>query len=448
MTKGYSLALAPAVQWHEGMMLSPQHFQQSDLRHHQILSHQLMLSSYYHWGVYSLKLDPIVLPDGLVRILELEALLPDSLIVHYTANMVDIPPLEIDIKSLKTDTPKQEITIHLAIPEYLEESSPVIGEFPRYYSVEGQETKDINLDDNVIRIPRLFPKIFLHAGDQPPARCHSFPILKMTFTEETFVRTDYLHPCFFVEKDTLLWESVAEVVQKMREKATYLSEKWQNQIGTPMLQETTAILKPLVSALPGLETIVHGDPIHPYKLFIRLCDLIGDLATLRLSQIPPVLPTYQHNDINACYGPVLAMAKQYLNSIDLSFASFSFQQKERLFYLRMHPNYLQDKLYIGIRAPKGMTEVQLEEWMNDSIVCSDFAIETVRARRITGNERAILKNEELYDLMPSRGVVIFALTPDPEYIKPDQNLNIFNPADHPDKRPTEIVLYVRKVEAT
>ena len=82
MTKGYSLALTPAVQWHEGMMLSPQHFQQSDLRHHQILSHQLMLSSYYHWGVYALKLDPIVLPDGLVRILELEWV-ADSLVELY-----------------------------------------------------------------------------------------------------------------------------------------------------------------------------------------------------------------------------------------------------------------------------------------------------------------------------------------------------------------------------
>jgi type VI secretion system protein ImpJ len=215
-----------------------------------------------------------------------------------------------------------------------------------------------------------------------------------------------------------------------------------------MLQETATILKPLVSALPGLETIIHGDPIHPYKLFVRLCDVVGDLATLRLSQIPPVLPTYQHNDLNACFEPVLALAKQYLNSIDLSFSSFPFQQKDRLFYLRLHQNYLQGKLYIGIRAPKGVTEIQLEEWMNDSIICSDFSIETVRARRITGNERKILRNEELYDLMPSRGVVIFEFTPDPEYIKADQNLNIFNPADHPDKRPTEIVLYVRKVEET
>ncbi len=448
MTKGYSLALTPAVQWHEGMMLSPQHFQQTDLRHHQIMSHQLMLLSYYHWGVYSLKLDPIVLPDGLVRVLELEALFPDGLIVNYSANMTDIPPLEIDIKSLKTDAPKQEIMIHLAIPEYLEDNSPVTGEFPRYYSAEGQEVKDINLDDNIIRIPRLIPRVFLHAGDQPPTRCLSFPLLKMTFMEETFARTDYLHPCFFVEKNTPLWESCAELVQKIREKASYLSEKWQNQIGTPMLQETSAILKPLISVLPGLETIIHGDPIHPYKLFIRLCDTVGLLATLRLSQIPPVLPTYQHNDLNACFGPILALTKQYINSIDLSFASFSFQQKERLFYLRLHQNYLQEKLYVGVRAPKGMTEIQLEEWVNDSIICSDFSIETVRARRITGAERTLLQGEDLYELMPSRGVVVFSITPNPEYIKPEQNLNIFNPADHPDKRPTEIVLYVRKVEST
>jgi len=444
MRKERFLSITPAIQWHEGMMLSPQHFQQSDLRHHEILGHQLGLLSFYHWGMRFLKLDPIVLPDGIIRVLELEALMHDGLIVHYSADMTDIPPLEIDLKPYKTGLPGQEITVQLAIPEVIPESSPVIGEFPRYYSVEGHDVKDINLDDNVIKIPRLVPKISLQAGEQPPSRCLAFPLLKVGFVDEAFAITNYVAPCFFVEKETPLWEACANITQRIREKASYLSEKWQNQIGTPMLQETSVLLRPLMMALPGLEMMVHGDIVHPYKLFQKLCETAGLLAPLRLSLLPPVLPVYVHNDINKCFDPVIELINQYLTSIDQSFSSFQFQQKDRLFYLPLHKAYLQDKLYIGLRAPKGMTENQLEDWLNDSVIASDFAVEGVRGRRITGAERTLLRNEELNELMPSRGVIVFEITPNPDYIKPDQNLNIFNPADHPEKRPTEIVLYVRK----
>ena len=115
-----------------------------------------------------------------------------------------------------------------------------------------------------------------------------------------------------------------------------------------------------------------------------------------------------------------------------------------MFYLTLNPAFLSEKLYIGIRAPKGMSEAELEEWMSDCVITSDFAVESVRSRRMTGAVRRVLRNEDLFELMPSRGVVVFEVDSDPTYIKPEQNLNIFNPADTLDRRPTEIVLYVRK----
>ncbi len=90
--------IAPQIQWHEGMLLSPHHFQQSDLRHHQVLIHHMSLVSEFHWGIRSFKLDPIVLPDGLIRITELEAIMPDGLIISYNIAQADIPPLEFDLK--------------------------------------------------------------------------------------------------------------------------------------------------------------------------------------------------------------------------------------------------------------------------------------------------------------------------------------------------------------
>ena len=75
--------------------------------------------------------------------------------------------------------------------------------------------------------------------------------------------------------------------------------------------------------------------------------------------------------------------------------------------MNLNPAFIASKLYIGIKAQERNDRKDLEEWMNDSVITSDFAVESVRARRITGAARHILQNEDLYEIMPSRGVVIF-----------------------------------------
>ncbi|RZI45806.1 type VI secretion system baseplate subunit TssK [Candidatus Finniella inopinata] len=444
MNKPLGVSLIPAIQWHEGMLLSPQHLQQNDLRFEQILHHHMKLVAPYHWGVSYLKLDPIVLPDGLVRILALQAVMPDGLVVDYQATIDEDAPLEIDLKPFKPSSVNEEIILNLAIAEYIPGISPVVGEKARYLSAEGMETKDINLDDNAIKIPCLVPKLSLHVGEKVPSRTVGFPVLKMAFRDEVFAQTPYMPPCFRVDPHTVLWQLCSEVCQKIREKAVYLCEKWQNQVGTPLLQETSNMLRPLVTILPSLEVLLNSPAIQPWTLFEKLCEVVGTLAPLRLSQIPPVLPAYNHNDLLKCFRPVLELIYQNLHSIEVAFAIFSFNQKDRLFYLTLNPAFLSEKLYIGVRAPKGMSEAEIEEWMNDSVITCDFAVESVRARRIRGAARRVLKNEDLFELMPSRGVVVFEVDNDPTYIKAEQNLNIFNPADTINWRPAEIVLYVRK----
>ncbi len=439
------LTITPHIHWHEGMMLTPQHFQQYEFRQYQLLSHQLNLLSSHHWGAHVLNVDQILLTDGIIRILELEAVMPDGLIVNYTSDMVHAPPLELDIRSIKPTTSREEITIFLSMPERSRERSSVMGDFPRFYSIEGDPVKDDNAPDNVVTIPRLFPRLILSTGDKAPNLCIGFPILKLVY-DEAYVRTHFVPPCFFVTHDMHLWKQCAEITHRIREKAIHLSEKWQNQMGSPMMHETEMLLRPLVTTLPSLETLVNTTAINPYVLFQKMCDVAGHLAALRLSQLPPVLHAYNHNDINNSFAPLIDLLHQYLNSIEQAYAIFAFQQRERLFYMRLHKQHIHKTLLVGIRTPKGMTETNMEEWMMDAIICCDFAIETARTRRITGARRARIQGEALSELMPGRGMVLFEIMIDPDFIDIDQNLNIFNPSDTLERRPTEIIFYTKKSE--
>ena len=446
MSSEHNFDIVPAVQWHEGMLLGPQHFQQQELRLEQILSHQFRLSSPCYWGILNFKIDPIVLPDGLVRVLWLDAVMPDGTFIHYVSGEYDgLPPLELDLR------PHKELfeigapaTIFLCLAQRLPDQSPILSDLPRYTSMDGRAIKDMNTDDNSIFIPRLVPRVFLYiTGKEPPERAVGFPILKVSFTHEAFSETPFTPPSFWIHKASSLWEKGASLAQSVREKVSYLSEKWHNQVGTPMLQETSTLLRPLFTILPDFETLIHGPSVSPYTLHQKLCQLLGILATLRLSQIPPILPTYNHNDIDGTITPIFSLIQQCLASVEQHHITVPFEQKGRLFSLRLHKSYSTQILYVGLRAPKGMTEGELETWMNDAIITSDSGIEHVRSLRITGAKRRMLSRTELEELMPSRGVLIFEIIGDETYILFDQNLNILNPADSPEKRPSEINLYLR-----
>ena len=125
----------PAILWHEGMLLAPQHFQQLALRQEQVTLYHVAAAAPYHWGITNLLLDRVALVGGIVRVLEIEAILPDGLIVHHLADRD--PALEIDITEHADSALRTPVTVHLAVPA----GRAVDGagaELARYSAVEGQ----------------------------------------------------------------------------------------------------------------------------------------------------------------------------------------------------------------------------------------------------------------------------------------------------------------------
>ncbi|HYL06343.1 MAG TPA: hypothetical protein VE075_09905, partial [Thermoanaerobaculia bacterium] len=58
----------PAIQWHEGMLLAPQHFQLFAQRQELLLQYHAAAISPFHWGVRSCRVDPVMLVDGTFRV--------------------------------------------------------------------------------------------------------------------------------------------------------------------------------------------------------------------------------------------------------------------------------------------------------------------------------------------------------------------------------------------
>src|SRR5690606_29497365 len=94
MTRAH--AAPDALVWHHGMLLAPQHFQQLSRRHEMLLYYHARTVAPYHWGVRHLEFDRVMLVGGVLRVRELEAILPDGLVVSH-AGGPDRADLQLDL---------------------------------------------------------------------------------------------------------------------------------------------------------------------------------------------------------------------------------------------------------------------------------------------------------------------------------------------------------------
>lgn len=433
------------INWHEGMLLSQHHFQQNDLRQFHVLTHQIKLLSLTHFGVCHLRIDNVALPDGLYRINEMEAVFPDGLIFSYFPETgIKLKPLEIDLSSKMKD--QNEVTVYLVIAESSEETSPILGSMPRYYSLDGQSVRDDNIPDNEAKIPRLFPNAFLSVNTIPEL-CIGFPLCKIIRIEGVYHVKNWTPPCFFIAKHFPMWERCLKLALSIREKATFLSAKLQNQSSTTgFITGTEQILRQLLMILPALEALVYSDNIRPYELYEELAEILGAVAILRPTDMIPVMQPYNHNDIDNSIYPIMALIDHYISIVERGFASISLKKKERFFYQFLSQSDMDmcknSKLYVGVKALKKTGDSDIENWMSDAIIVSDFAIESVREKRVKGAKRSIASNEVVSNIMPENNIILFEVLIDGKFIKSEQNLHIFNPTDSLENRPIEINLYI------
>ena len=164
--------IPPAVNWHEGMLLAPQHFQQTNQRHESLTTYHISVVSPFHWGIMDLTIDRPRLVAGTLKILALEAVMPDGLAVSFGESDADKVAvsyyqneeeekkneiLEFDLEPLKAKMEQGPQTIHLAVASQKMGVSYFKGDIKRQESFEGIPIIDENTGDNEISIPRLKP---------------------------------------------------------------------------------------------------------------------------------------------------------------------------------------------------------------------------------------------------------------------------------------------------
>jgi type VI secretion system protein ImpJ len=431
------------IQWHEGMLLSPQHFQQESARVDALIAWQTQSGSSFPWGIRRLKFDTALLAAGRVRVSQLEATLPDGTAIVYSADHSNHGALELDLLPHAEAMASAAIDIYLVLP--VSRNMRVNGAPTRFRSVSESPVQDDVSDAIPADIPRLVPNLSLMAGDAPSGLYTSLRLGTVFKDNEVIKLGSELPPLLEMAKDGQLWERLAGFVAQLRGKAAFLAK--QTAVPSSRTEDRLAYLEQrerlrnLMTGLPQIEAVMRTPGLHPYNLFVALCSLLGPLSMLRPGALPPIPPEYEHADPLATLTPVLDALQAALDEISQDYREFKFEYRHGAFEIVLQPEWMSPKLIVGL---KGHPERELIAWMSGAIVGSQSAYASLRERRVLGAERVSIESAQDLGVRASSGYTLFSIQTDAVLTLANEALVISNSTESATaQRPQEMVLFVK-----
>jgi type VI secretion system protein ImpJ len=435
-----------AIDWHEGMLLAPEHFQQMNARQEMLVGYGLSCSP-YQWGVRHLEWDANLLASGTLSVTQLEAILPDGLI----ATVNEPGELELALKPYAEQMRSAAVPVCLVAPARKMETGA--GDLERYQSDPGVPPEDASYAGlNGASIPRLRPRLALLTGSIPP-KYVGFPLVRVRYENEVFAASND-HPVLSVPVSSRLGSLCSQVARHVREKALYLADRARGSdggTGQAAAEYVKTLIHSLVSSLPPFEGGLYTGVAHPYPLYLALCAMAGSVAGVGLSLVPPVFPPYDHNNPYESFQEVKKYIFQVIaEGISETWASFRFHRAEQTFVLAAKTGWSEvlgerrpgrTSLVLALRTPSGATEKDMLAWGSNCVIGTSGVVASLVNRRILGAARRPVESAD--DLIPAKGLLLFELEPDAEFIRLDEDLQVFD--RRPDAvPPLEALLFVRK----
>src|SRR5215471_3812883 len=220
-----------AIHWHEGLLLTPQHFQQLTSRQEALVQYSAAAYSPLCWGLRWFKHQGSSLATGKLQVTELEAVMPDGLVVSHEA-IGGRGALEVDLtkfKELMTDRP---LPIYLAV--MADQGETANGNGDRYEQFNGGLVEDPVSHAKLREIFRLRPKLTLvPVPDTLPVKYIGFPIAKLRYTDSFRLDDEFIPPLLTVPSSSAdgeisdsrarqLADMCSASAQKVRDRASIL----------------------------------------------------------------------------------------------------------------------------------------------------------------------------------------------------------------------------------
>lgn len=417
----FNLAIPEPVQWYEGMLLTPQHFQQNDIYWHHQLRHALGQTQPYCWGVIHFEYDQDALLEGKFSIKTLHAVMPDGLVINYPADGSDEPLFE-DLSKNETFKEKGKVRLHLTVPVRVDAAAADKSNIQRFVSVSGKLAIDENTGERQVPVARLRPRVGLWVDSPVPAKFVSLPLIDIERGAKGEYQVGEYHPPVLrmSASDALgehsLNKKALDLVTRIRSKVNQLAGKpdgekqsWKTEVN----ERYQKVVDSMVASLPSLEFLVRSEQAHPFQLFQALAQMMGHVAAISESPIPPMLAKYNHNDWAWQMEKSIKYISETVSHYELAYTSYLFEPDDVGAYgIDIQESWPTDRLLIELRPLIGQTPEQLNGWLENATLAAKSRLGDLGKRRLLGANAKRILNDETMELRAQPGAVLFEVTND------------------------------------
>lgn len=443
MTPGLP-AIPDRIQWHEGMLLSPQHFQQLQARLDAQSAWQLLAAQPLAWGVRRLEIDHGALAGGWLRLQVLEAVLPDGTPVWHDALDARDGALELALAPLAEALEAGPVDVWLTLPWSRSMRHPAAP--ARFRGVQDLPVEDEVSDSEPVELPRLRPALALAAGPEPGGLWQHLRVATLVRDNGLTRVADTLPPLARLGREHAPWQRAWALCGQLRAKAAYLARQGRQTSSEAEARlarlEDQARLSALLAPLAPLEALLQSPGLPPLALYLALAQALGPLATLRPGAMPTQPAAWDHQRPQALLDGVLATLEDALSEVSQEHRLLPFDLREGVFAQPLRAAWLESpRLVLGLR---GQPEGELLAWMEGAVIGAASAWASLRERRVLGAARRRIEAAPELGLRGSSGYTLFEVDTASAAVQPDEVLQIANLNErHAARRPHELVLFVK-----
>lgn len=314
------------VVWQEGMLLSPQHFQQADRAAHQRLAQRFRFSERFGWGVRALEIEESALQHGRLALTRAEGVFPDG--TAFDTGQGDPLPAPRDIAPW-FEGQRDTLLVHLGLPlpqrgkplAAAEAGTAVPG--PRHL-VRAETVPDENAEGSDREIALARRNLVLLLPDEALSQYERLPLAEIVRTTSGFVLRDafdgvadpLLPPVIALQGSRGLLAKVRRVHNLLLDRSRELSEMRTQRGGSAEFGRADLgnfwMLHCVNAHIPLLQHFTDHPEVHPEEVFLALASLAGMLCTLSSEHTPRDLPVYEHEALGSCFGQLCRLLEEML----------------------------------------------------------------------------------------------------------------------------------------
>lgn len=357
------------IHWGEGLFLRPQHFQRQDAYHEARLAEGMRHLHPYAWGLRRMVVDTDALSSQVLRLIEVQAVLPDGELIHAPAD--DACPHDVSLSNVPAGT--SELVFHLALAPLRSQGGNAAAD-PQF-SVGG-----VRYAQAALQAPDWFTQaapaelMFLRRtprllGEHEP-RDHlvCLPLLRLRRSATGVFELDsrFIAPSLSIAASPALLALLRRLLDALqakvealyghhREPSRHVIEFRSGDVASFWLLHTAS------AAFASLSHLNQHPGLHPERLYERLLELAGALMTFSRRFALADLRPYDHAAPESAFLDLDGVIRELLETvISTRYFSIALQEVRPSFlHARLDAERIDSatSLFLGVRAATSMSDL-------------------------------------------------------------------------------------------